>query len=75
MITKKGFTLVEILVVVTIIAILSTIAITYFSSINSKTKDVKKKADIDALANAYELKYNAKNRAYQALTEADFLKF
>lgn len=69
---QDGFSLVEILVVVTIIAILSVIAIVSFSSINSKTKDVKKRSDIDALANAYELKYNAKNRAYQTLTETDF---
>lgn len=69
---KSGFTLIEILVVVTIIGILSVVAITSFSSINSKIKDVKKKADIDALANAYELKYSPKDRVYPKLSEDDF---
>lgn len=64
--------MVEIMVVVSIIGILSAIGIGSYASALSKTKSLKKKADIDTLASAYELKYNARDHLYQPLSEEDF---
>ena len=54
---KKGFTLVELLVVIAIIAILAVIAFTIFSGAQSKARDSKRVQDIIAMANAMEVNY------------------
>lgn len=51
---SKGFTLVELLVVVSIIAILSVIGLTIFTSAQANARDARRKADIDAIANTIE---------------------
>lgn len=51
----KGFTLVELMVVVAIIAILSVIGLTLFTSAQANARDARRKADIDAIANAIEV--------------------
>lgn len=66
---EKGFTLVELLVVITIIGILSTIGLTIYSGVQNKAQDVKKKQDIDAIATAYELNYNQRTRQYNKLPD------
>lgn len=53
-----GFTLVELLVVVSIIAILTVIGITVFGNIQIKARDSRRKADIDAVSKALEAHYN-----------------
>ncbi len=53
----SGFTLVELLVVITIIAILSTIGITIFSGTQVAARDGKRRADVDAISNALEAHY------------------
>lgn len=50
----RGFTLVELLVVVAIIAILSVIGLTLFTSAQANARDARRKSDIDAIANALE---------------------
>lgn len=50
----KGFTLVELLVVIAIIAILSVIGLTLFTGAQANARDARRKADIDAIANALE---------------------
>lgn len=50
----KGFTLVELLVVISIIAILSVIGITVFSGVQKNARDAKRISDIKAIANALE---------------------
>lgn len=50
----KGFTLVELLVVVAIIAILSVIGLTIFTSAQTNARDARRKSDIDAIAAALE---------------------
>lgn len=46
---NSGFTLVELLVVISIIAILSVIGVTVFSGVQNNARDAKIKADFDAM--------------------------
>lgn len=55
---KQGFTLVELLVVVSIIAILSVIGVATFTSVQKNARDARRKADIDAMASAFEAAYS-----------------
>ena len=54
----QGFTLVELLVVVSIIAVLSVIGITVFGNVQRGARDARRKADIDSIAKAMEAIYN-----------------
>jgi len=54
----KGFTLVELLVVITIIGILSSIGLSTFTSAQIKSRDAKRKTQLKQLADAFEAYYN-----------------
>lgn len=60
---KKGFTLVELLITISIITILTTVGLIIYSSAGEKARDSKRKSDLRAIAQAIEI-YNQKNRAY-----------
>jgi len=60
---KKGFTLLELLVVISIIGLLSTIAISSMSSARARSRDAKRIADLKQVSTALEL-YVIDNGAY-----------
>lgn len=68
---KKGFTLIEVLLVVSILAILSIVSVALYTNMHNRAYDAKSKQDIDALASAYEIKKGLTN-SYQALIDQDF---
>lgn len=57
--SSKGFTLVELLVVISILAILGVIGMTIFSGTQKGARDAKRKEDIVALSNAMEANRDA----------------
>lgn len=63
---QKGFTLVELLVVVAIIGLLSTLAVVSLGGIREKARDTKRVSDMDALKTAMELVNNEEGGYDQA---------
>lgn len=55
---KSGFTLIELLIVIVIIGILATIGLASFSSSQMKSRDAKRKANLQQISQALELYYN-----------------
>ena len=55
----SGFTLVELLVVISIIAVLSVIGIAVYTTIQPDARNAKRRADIDAIAKALEVNKTA----------------
>lgn len=60
---QSGFTIVELLIVIVVIAILAAITIVAYNGIQSRARDTDRKADISALAKALNL-YNVDNGNY-----------
>ncbi len=54
---KKGFTLVELLVVITIMSILTVITVSQFQTAKRKANDVARKGDLNALAKSLQMYY------------------
>lgn len=52
---SRGFTLIEVLVAVTIIAVLIATGIISYSSVNKRARDAKRKSDIEQLRSALEM--------------------
>lgn len=69
---KRGFTLVELLVVVSIIAILSVIGIVIFTNTQKSAREAKKKADINTIFKAYEGSFDPIKGEYRVLVGSDF---
>ena len=62
---KKSFTLIEILVVTTIIGLLATTASTIYSQLGKQSRDARRKTDLEQIRSALEL-YRSNNNVYQA---------
>lgn len=71
-INQPGFTLIELLVVISIIAILSVIGFAIYGTIQSRARDSRRKADIDAIASSMEANYNRTPAQYSALSSSFF---
>jgi type II secretion system protein G len=52
---QRGFTLLEVLVSATIIAVLTTIGVVAYSSVNKRSRDVKRKSDLEQVRSALEM--------------------
>lgn len=65
MLNKKGFTLVELLVTISIIAILSAVGLIIFNNVQKTARDSKKVADIREIQKALEV-YFIKSSQYPA---------
>ena len=68
---RSGFTLVELLVVITIIGVLSMIGITVFSTAQKNAQDAKRKGDVDSVVKVLEQKYPL-DGDYTGVTDTDF---
>lgn len=55
---NRGFTLVELLVVISIIAILSVVGVVIYTGVQKSARDSARKSDIEAISKALEVKYN-----------------
>jgi len=66
-IRKNGFTLIEILVAATIIAILTAIGLVSFSVANKQARDAKRKADMEQVRAALEI-YRSDHTTYPVHT-------
>lgn len=62
---KKGFTLLELLVVISIIGILVALGAVAFSTAQKKGRDAKRRGDMKAMQNAFE-QYYSQNSGYNA---------
>ncbi len=63
---KKGFTLVELLIVIAIIGLLATLAIVSLTAAQQRARDTKRVADLKAIQTSLELYWN-ENASYPAL--------
>lgn len=60
---KKGFTLMEVLVATAIVAILISVSVVTFAPINKRSRDAKRKSDVEQIRSALEM-YRADNGSY-----------
>lgn len=71
---SKGFTLIELMVVVTIIAFLSVIGVAAFTNAQKQARDGRRKADIEAISTALEANFGkTKTGEYPAISCTDGL--
>jgi len=55
---RSGFTMIELLIVIAILAILTVLGISSFSTSQMKSRDARRKADLENIAKALETYYN-----------------
>jgi general secretion pathway protein G len=63
---SKGFTIVELLIVIVVIGILAALVVTTYNGIQQKARDTERKTDVNALHGQIEA-YQAQNGKYPTL--------
>ncbi len=66
-----GFTLIEILVVATILGVLAAVAVSSYASINKRSRDSKRKSDTEQIRSALEM-YRSDNGYYPPVDTSGF---
>lgn len=69
---QTGFTLVELLIVITIISLLATVGVVTYSGLRKDAKDAKRKADIEAISTVLESNYTPGLNPYPAVSGSLF---
>ena len=64
---NKGFTIIELLVTITIIALLTTIGVTGYQAVSKSGRDALRKSDLEQLRSALEI-YKSENGSYPTAT-------
>lgn len=70
--TTKGFTLIELMIVIAIIAVLSIIGITIYNGQQLNARNNRRKEDINAIANALETNKGIGSATYSAIYTTSF---
>jgi type II secretion system protein G len=71
---NRGFTIVELLIVIVVIGILAALVIVTYNGIQQKARDTERKTDINAVASHLEA-YNAQNGRYPTLANVNDATF
>jgi len=71
---SRGFTIVELLIVIVVIGILAALVIVTYNGIQQKARDTERKTDINAIASHLEA-YNAQNGRYPTLADVNDATF
>lgn len=71
---KSGFTIIELIIVVTIIAVLASITMVVYNGVQNKGRDISLLSDLDrmeALQTAYAIKHNVAGKSYYSTNGPD----
>lgn len=68
---QRGFSLVELLVVATVMAVLSVVGVVSYTNLNKKSRDSKRNSDMEQLRSALEM-FRADNGFYPAVNTTGF---
>jgi type II secretion system protein G len=71
---NRGFTIVELLIVIVVIGILAALVVVTYNGIQQKARDTERKTDINALHGQFEA-YQAQNGKYPTLANANDTTF
>jgi prepilin-type N-terminal cleavage/methylation domain-containing protein len=61
---KKGFTLIELMVAISIVALLATLGLVSFNSLQKNGRDTRRRSEVDAISSAIESTKNQFNLTY-----------
>lgn len=67
---QKGFTIVELLIVIVVIGILAALVLNTFAGVQQRARDTERQTDINAIATQLEVYYNDKG-GYPQFTQID----